>query len=138
MALAHRVEKRGQVERNMRIKKRCPCVFVRSHALEKCEGVAYTIGSVGIQDRRDQEWVDGHNFLEECGDGANRVPENRGKVAKIFPFLAELEQRPVAIVLIRKFQYQWVELVVRIVHLVPKRGDVHHQLYPLVLELTNQ
>ena len=61
----------------MSLQKELPGVFVGGNTLKKCQDIARLVGDLLIKQRWTQKRVNTHNFLEQRGNGANRVPNVR-------------------------------------------------------------
>jgi hypothetical protein len=75
--------------------------FVGSNTLEQSQRIAAAVGYARRESWWRQKRINGNNFLEEGGDGAEGVPENRSKVWEFLSLLAELQQGSFSFICVR-------------------------------------
>lgn len=82
---------------------------MRCDALQQCERIAASVGDGWRESRRREQRIDAHDFLQQRRDRSERVPEDGGKVGKVLPLLAELEQGRLALLHHAQIQHVLVQ-----------------------------
>mmetsp|Transcript_22030 Transcript_22030/g.46430 ORF Transcript_22030/g.46430 Transcript_22030/m.46430 type:complete len:271 (-) Transcript_22030:252-1064(-) len=105
------VQERIEIQRYLRRQKWLSGIGMRCDALQQCQCIADTVGRVGGQGRRSQQWVNGDDFLQECRDGARRVPQNRSQIGEGFSLFGQFQEDHLAAFRIRQLQHQRQQFV---------------------------
>lgn len=87
-----------------------PGVWVRGHALQQRQCVAHSIGRVCSERGWAEHGIDGDDFLQECTDGPEAVPQARRQFREALPFLAQIQEGVFPRRRIAQFQHQVLHL----------------------------
>ena len=90
--LRSRMEKWVEVEGNVSEQKGGPGVGVRGDTLQQRQGVAHPVGLMRGQSRRVDRWVNVDDFLKQCSDRPERMPEHGGQIWYNFSLLAAMRR----------------------------------------------
>ena len=86
------MEKWVEVEGNVSEQKGGPGVGVRGDTLQQRQGVAHPVGLMRGQSRRVDRWVNVDDFLKQCSDRPERMPEHGGQIWYNFSLLAAMRR----------------------------------------------
>ena len=88
--LGGRVEEWVEIEGNVREQKRGPGVGVRGDTLQQRQRVAHPVGLMRRQGRRVDRRINVDDFLKQCSDRPERVPQHWRQIRYHFPLLAAM------------------------------------------------
>ena len=90
--LRGRMEKWVEVEWNVREQKGGPGVGVRGDTLQQRQRVAHPVGLMRRQSRRVDRWVNVDDFLKQCSDRPERMPQHGRQIRYNFSLLAVMRK----------------------------------------------
>ena len=84
------MEEGVEIEGNVREQERGPGVGVRGDTLQQRKRVAHPVGLMRRQGRRVDCRVNVDDFLKQCGNRPERMPQHWGQIWDHFPLLATI------------------------------------------------